>query len=61
LDKKDIRNEAWLTTLENGQQGQEMKNCSSKWALRNGFCKDDESDVFIEAAENRHKNTGNSR
>ncbi len=25
-----------------------------KWALRNGFCKDDESDVFIEAAENEH-------
>jgi hypothetical protein len=25
-----------------------------KWALRNGFCKDDESDVFIEAAENGH-------
>jgi hypothetical protein len=25
-----------------------------KWALRNGFCKDDELDVFIEAAENGH-------
>jgi hypothetical protein len=25
-----------------------------KWVVRNGFCKDDESDVFIEAAENGH-------
>jgi hypothetical protein len=27
LDEKDIRNKAWLTTLENGKQGWEMKNC----------------------------------
>jgi hypothetical protein len=62
LDKKDIRNEAWLTTLENGWAARLGNEKVFKWALRNNFYKYETGKQLDQGSrELTHKNTGISR